>query len=98
MRAEIAMNKSSLAALAAAAAMVGILASVGSATAADGAPAAKMQSDKTQSDKRQSANASTQRNDELSLSDAQRKTAWQDLVAEPEHATRLRFGRWRHGA
>jgi len=76
------MNKSSLAALAAAAVMVGILASVGSATAADGAPAAKMQSDKTQSDKRQNANASTQRNDELSLSDAQRKTAWQDLYMD----------------
>ena len=84
LRAEIAMNKSSLAALAAAAVMVGISAWVGSATAADGAnaPAAKMQSDKTQSDKRQSANASTQRNDELSLSDAQRKTAWQDLYMD----------------
>jgi hypothetical protein len=94
-RAEIAMNKpglhktgfnkSSRAALAAAAVMVGIsAASVGSAAAADGAnaPAAKMQNDKTKIDKRQNANASTQRNDELSLSDAQRKTAWQDLYMD----------------
>jgi len=78
-------NKSSRAALAAAAVMVGIsAASVGSAKAAEGAnaPAAKMQSDKTKIDKRQNANASTQRNDELSLSDAQRKTAWQDLYMD----------------
>jgi hypothetical protein len=51
------------------------------------APAAKMQSDKMQSDKMQSdktqgANANAKSGDTLTLSDAQRKTALQDLYMD----------------
>jgi len=42
----------------------------------------KTQSDKTQSDKTQSANAAAQSGDTLTLSDAQRKLAWQDLYMD----------------
>ena len=73
------MNKPSLAALSVAVLMAGIsAASAGPAMSRDNAnaPAAKMRSDKTQSDKTQSANAA------LTLSDAQRKTALQDLYMD----------------
>jgi hypothetical protein len=77
-RAQAGFNKSSLAVLSAAALMVAI-AAVGSASAADGAnaPATKLQSDKTQS-----ADASAQPADMLTPSDAQQKTAWQDLYMD----------------
>ena len=73
------MNKPSLAALSVAVLMAGIsAASAGPVMSRDNAnaPAAKMRSDKTQSDKTQSANAA------LTLSDAQRKTALQDLYMD----------------
>ena len=73
------MNKPSLAALSVAVLIAGIsAASAGPAMSRDNAnaPAAKTQSDKTQSDKTQSANAA------LTLSDAQRKTALQDLYMD----------------
>jgi len=76
---EIAMNKPSLAALSVAVLIAGIsAASAGPAMSRDNAnaPAAKTQSDKTQSDKTQSANAA------LTLSDAQRKAALQDLYMD----------------
>jgi len=71
------MNKSTLAALSVVAGIS--VASAGPATSRDNtnAPAAKMQSDKTQS-----ANATAQSSDTLTLSDAQRKTAWQDLYMD----------------
>jgi len=65
--------------------MAGIsAASAGPAMSRDNAnaPAAKMRSDKTQSDKTQSANAAAQSGDTLTLSDAQRKTALQDLYMD----------------
>jgi uncharacterized protein DUF1236 len=77
---ETSRNGSSLAVLSAAVLMAAMsAASVGSASAAEGAntPAAKVQSDKTQG-----ADASTQSADTLTLSDAQRKTAWQDLYMD----------------
>jgi hypothetical protein len=79
-RAQAGFNKSSLAVFSAAVLTAAIAAaSVGSASAADGAnaPAAKLQSDKTQS-----ADASAQPADMLTLSDAQQKTAWQDLYMD----------------
>ena len=79
------MNKPSLAALSVAVLMAGISAtSAGPAMSRDNAnaPAAKTQSDKTQSDKTQSANAAAQSGDTLTLSDAQRKTALQDLYMD----------------
>jgi hypothetical protein len=90
------MNKAaSLIGLSALALMVGIsAASAGSTPSRDNAqtPAAKMQTnktqadktqaDKTQADKTQSANAAAQSSDTLTLSDAQRKMAWQDLYME----------------
>jgi hypothetical protein len=79
------MNKPSLAALSVAVLMAGIsAASAGPAMSRDNAnaPAAKMRSDKTQSDKTQSANAAAQSGDTLTLSDAQRKTALQDLYMD----------------
>ena len=84
------MNKPSLAALSVAVLMAGIsAASAGPAMSRDNAnaPAAKTQSDKTQSDKTQSdktqsANAAAQSGDTLTLSDAQRKLAWQDLYMD----------------
>jgi hypothetical protein len=82
---EIAMNKPSLAALSSAILMAGMsAASAGPAMSRDNAngPAAKMQSDKTQTDKTQSANAAGQSGDTLTLSDAQRKMAWQDLYMD----------------
>jgi hypothetical protein len=42
----------------------------------------KTQTDKTQTDKTQSANAAGQSGDTLTLSDAQRKMAWQDLYMD----------------
>ena len=83
-------SKSSLAVLSAAVLMAWISAApAGSATSADNAkaPAAKTQSDKAQSDKTlsdkaQSAGASTQPAGTLTLSDAQRKSAWQDLYMD----------------
>ena len=74
------MNKPSLAALSAAVLIGGIsAASAGPAMSRDNAnaPAAKTQSDKTQS-----ANAAAQSGDTLTLSDAQRKLAWQDLYMD----------------
>jgi hypothetical protein len=79
------MNKPSLAALSVAVLMAGIsAASAGPAMSRDNAnaPAAKMRSDKTQSDKTQSANDAAQSGDTLTLSDAQRKTALQDLYMD----------------
>ena len=79
------MNKPSLAALSVAVLIAGIsAASAGPAMSRDNAnaPAAKMRSDKTQSDKTQSANAAAQSGDTLTLSDAQRKTALQDLYMD----------------
>ena len=78
-RAQAGFNKSSLAFSAAVLTAAIAAASVGSASAADGAnaPAAKLQSDKTQS-----ADASAQPADMLTLSDAQQKTAWQDLYMD----------------
>ena len=79
------MNKPSLAALSVAVLITGIsAASAGPAMSRDNAnsPAAKMRSDKTQSDKTQSANAAAQSGDTLTLSDAQRKTALQDLYMD----------------
>lgn len=77
-------NKPSLIALPALALMAGIsAASAGSPMSRDNAhtPAGK-QTDKTQTDKTQSVNAAAQSSDTLTLSDAQRKTAWQDLYME----------------
>jgi hypothetical protein len=74
------MNKPSLAALSVAVVMAGTsAASAGPAMSRDNAnaPAAKTQSDKTQS-----ANATAQSGDTLTLSDAQRKLAWQDLYMD----------------
>ena len=74
------MNKPRLAALSVAALMAGIsAASAGSPMSRDNAnpPAAKMQSDKTPS-----ANATAQSGDALTLSEAQRKMAWQDLYMD----------------
>ena len=79
------MNKPSLAALSVAVLIAGIsAASAGPAMSRDNAnaSAAKMRSDKTQSDKTQSANAAVQSGDTLTLSDAQRKTALQDLYMD----------------
>jgi hypothetical protein len=80
------MNKTtSLAALSVAVLMAGMsAASAGPAMSRDNAnaPAAKMQNDKTQSDKTRGANAAAQSGDTLSLSDAQRKTALQDLYMD----------------
>lgn len=42
----------------------------------------KTQADKTQADKSQGANAPAQSSDSLTLSDAQRKMAWQDLYMD----------------
>jgi hypothetical protein len=72
------MNKPKLAALSVAALMAGIsAASAGSPMSRDNAnpPAAKMQSDKTPS-----ANAAAQSGDALTLSEAQRKMAWQASI------------------
>jgi Protein of unknown function (DUF1236) len=77
---EIAMNKPSLAALSLAVLMAGVsAASAGPAMSRDNAnaPAAKTQSNKTQS-----TNAAAQSGDTLTLSDAQRKLAWQDLYMD----------------
>jgi Protein of unknown function (DUF1236) len=77
---EIAMNKPSLAALSLAVLMAGVsAASAGPAMSRDNAnaPAAKTQSNKTQS-----TNAPAQSGDTLTLSDAQRKLAWQDLYMD----------------
>jgi hypothetical protein len=95
LRTEIAMNKPRLAALSVAVLMAGMPAvSAGPAMSRDNAsaPAAKIQSDKTQSDKTQtdktqtdktqSATAAAQSSDTLTLSDAQRKLAWQDLYMD----------------
>jgi hypothetical protein len=74
------MNKPKLAALSVAALIAGIsAASAGSPMSRDNAnpPAAKMQSDKTPS-----ANAAAQSGDALTLSEAQRKMAWQDLYMD----------------
>jgi len=74
------MNKPSLAALSVAVLMAGISAtSAGPAMSRDNAnaPAAKVQSDKTQG-----ANAAAHSGDTLTLSDAQRKTALQDLYMD----------------
>ncbi len=85
------VSRSSLAVLSAAVLMAGISAApAGSALSADNAkaPAAKVQNDKTQSNKMQSdskaqsAGASAQPADALTLSDAQRKSAWQDLYMD----------------
>jgi hypothetical protein len=79
------MNKPRLAALSVAVLMAGnSAASAGPAMSRDNAnaPAAKTQSDKTQSDKTQGANAAAQSGDTLTLSDAQRKLAWQDLYMD----------------
>jgi Protein of unknown function (DUF1236) len=77
-RAQARFNKSSLAVFSAAVLAAAIAAaSVGSASAADGANAPATKSDKTQS-----ADASAQRADLLTLSDAQQKTAWQDLYMD----------------
>ncbi len=89
------VSRSILAVLSAAVLMAGIsAASAGSATSADNAnaPAAKVQNDKTQSDKvqsnkAQSAGASAQPADTLTLSDAQRKSAWQDLYMDSLNQT-----------
>jgi Protein of unknown function (DUF1236) len=74
------LNMSFLAVLSAAALMAGIsAASAGSASSPDkaNAPAAKMQSDKTQN-----AAGTAQSTDKLALSDAQRQAAWQDLYMD----------------
>jgi hypothetical protein len=74
------MNKPKLAALSVAALIAGIsAASAGSPMSRDNAnpPAAKMQSDKTPS-----ANAAAQSGDALTLWEAQRKMAWQDLYMD----------------
>ena len=74
------MNKPRLAALSVAALLAGIsAASADSPMSRDNAnpPAAKMQSDKTQS-----ANVTAQSGDALILSDTQRKMAWQDLYMD----------------
>jgi hypothetical protein len=82
------MNKPSLAALLVAVLMAGISAApAGPAMSRDNAnaPAAKMQSDKPQSDKTPSDkthSANTAAGDTLTLSDAQRKLAWQDLYMD----------------
>ena len=79
-RAQASFNASRFAMLSAAVLAAAIsAAAVGPASAADGAnaSAAKVQSDKTQS-----ADASAQPADMLTLSDAQRKTAWQDLYMD----------------
>jgi Protein of unknown function (DUF1236) len=77
-RAQAGFNKSSLAVFSAAVLAAAIAAaSVGSPSAADGANAPATKSDKTQS-----ADASAQPADLLTLSDAQRKTAWQDLYMD----------------
>ncbi len=84
-RAQAGFNKSSLAMLSAAVLVAAIsAAAVGPASAADGAnaPAAKAHSDKTQS-----ADASAQPADMLTLSDAQQKTAWQDLYMDSLNQT-----------
>jgi len=81
---EIATNKPSLAALSVAVLIAGIsAASAGPAMSRDNAnaPAAKTQSDKTQSDKTQSDKTQSA-NAALTLSDAQRKTALQDLYMD----------------
>jgi len=78
------MNKPSLAALSVAVLIAGIsAASAGPAMSRDNAnaPAAKTQSDKTQSDKTQSDKTQSA-NAALTLSDAQRKTALQDLYMD----------------
>ena len=74
------MNKPSLAALSVAVLIAGIsAASAGPAMSRDNAnaPAAKVQSDKTQG-----ANAAAHSGDTLTLSDAQRKAALQDLYMD----------------
>jgi len=83
------MNKPSLAALSVAVLIAGIsAASAGPAMSRDNAnaPAAKTQSDKTQSDKTQSDKTQSDKtqsaNAALTLSDAQRKTALQDLYMD----------------
>lgn len=79
-RAQASFNTSRFAMLSAAVLAAAIsAAAVGPASAADGAnaSAAKVQSDKTQS-----ADASAQPADMLTLSDAQQKTAWQDLYMD----------------
>ena len=83
------MNKPSLAALSVAVLMAGnSAASAGPAMSRDNAnaPAAKTQSDKTQSDKTQSDKTQSDKtqsaNAALTLSDAQRKTALQDLYMD----------------
>ena len=77
-RAQARFNKSSLAVFSAAVLAAAIAAaSVGSASAADGANAPATKSDKTQS-----ADASAQPADLLTLSNAQQKTAWQDLYMD----------------
>ena len=79
-RAQASFNTSRCALLSAAVLAAAIsAAAVGPASAADGAnaPAAKLQSDKTQS-----ADATAQPADMLTLSDAQQKTAWQDLYMD----------------
>jgi hypothetical protein len=82
---EIVMNKPSLAALSLAVLVAGVsAASAGPAMSRDNAnaPAAKTQSNKTPSNKTQSTNAPAQSGDTLTLSDAQRKLAWQDLYMD----------------
>jgi Flp pilus assembly protein CpaB len=77
---EIAMNKPRLAALSVAALLAGISAALaGSATSRDNA---NPQAPKMQSDKTQSANVTAQSGDALTLSDTQRKMAWQDLYMD----------------
>ena len=77
-RAQAGFNKSSLAVFSAAVLAAAIAAaSMGSASAADGANAPATKSDKTQS-----ADATAQPADMLPLSDAQQKTAWQDLYMD----------------
>lgn len=74
------MNKAGVIALSALTLMVGIsVVSAGSSPSRDNAhaPAAKTQADKTQA-----ANTPAQSSDTLTLSDAQRKMAWQDLYMD----------------
>jgi hypothetical protein len=84
------MNKSTLAALSVVTLMAGIsVASAGSPMSRDNANApaaktdsAKTDSAKTDSAKTPSAKAAAQSSDALTLSDAQRKMAWQDLYMD----------------
>jgi hypothetical protein len=77
-RTETAMNKPSLAALSTAVLVAGMAAAAAGPRDNANAPAAGMQS----SAKPQSGKAVTQTSDTLTLSDAQRKLAWQDLYMD----------------